>query len=435
MNQQSLVRLNLLITKYSTDKFIQKYDFRTIAKLYELSYLYIKADYCKILVAGTSGKGSTVGIISNILLKHYQTVGTSFSPHIREVSERFLVNFKEPMPELIEKALEYLELVLAKYSTENIKLKYNPPVKFEIYHIFSHLVFSLAKVKYVVYEVGIGGRLDPTNYIKSSYSVITEIGFDHQDYLGDTLAEIATEKFGVAISTSPLISGTINPEIRDYYQELALKNNIRLLQLGRDFFVTKYKYNNGFTQFDYLDKGYELQKLKLNLVGEYQTRNAAIAIKIFTIIAKDFNLKISTKKIRLALRSIYIPARLEIRGKYKNIILNTAHNQQKVSAAVEFLKKRYKSAKFNLVYPATYRAQTLEIFKSLLELNIAKIYLVKEESKTTAKLVEYLNGLGFSNLELINTIELEKKMPDFMEDKEQLYLLLGNAELISTAYN
>ena len=142
-----------------------------------------------IHVAGTNGKGSVCAYLSNILIENHMKVGTFISPHLIEVNERILLD----MTPISDRELESI----SKYVREKLGNSDTPPTYFEYIFYIATVFFSKSNPDYVILETGMGGRLDVTNVFEDTLSIITSIGMDHMQFLGNSIKEIAYEKAGI----------------------------------------------------------------------------------------------------------------------------------------------------------------------------------------------------------------------------------------------
>ena len=155
-----------------------------------------------IHIAGTNGKGSTAAILSRILCRHGIRVGMYTSPHLVRFTERFRINDEEVPAERILRVFEKIHSTLDESQ---------PPTFFEMITAMAFLYFAEEQADIVIAETGLGGRLDATNVITPEVCVITNIGFDHQEFLGSTLSSIAREKAGIIKQGVPVVTGVLQP--------------------------------------------------------------------------------------------------------------------------------------------------------------------------------------------------------------------------------
>lgn len=190
-----------------------------------------------IHIAGTNGKGSTLAFLRGMLEANGQIVGTYTSPYIELFNERISVN-GDPLSDA-----EILRLANIVYplTKELEKTILGEPSEFEIITMMMLLYFGEGHADVVLIEVGIGGTYDSTNVITPIVSVITTIGLDHMNLLGDTLSEIAGNKAGIIKATVPVVIGKIGKEAMTVIENKAAEQDSTLLKYNQDFFVTKWQ--------------------------------------------------------------------------------------------------------------------------------------------------------------------------------------------------
>ena len=261
-----------------------------------------------IHVAGTNGKGSVCAMLSSILKESGYKTGMYISPHLKDFKERFLINNKK-----------ISEKDIVKYF-QKVKPFITSQTFFEVITAMAFLYFKEKNIDFLVCEVGLGGRLDATNVITPLISIITNIGLEHQEYLGETIEEIAYEKAGIIKNKIPVITGTYGSALK-VIKKTAQKKNAKLYPDGKPI------------------KGFSL-KLK----GEFQLKNASIAIESIKALNRYHNLKISKKAIKNGLLKTTWHGRLEFLS--KNILVDCAHNLD----AIKALKKELIKIKHKKLY-------------------------------------------------------------------------------------
>lgn len=254
-----------------------------------------------IHVAGTNGKGSVCAMLSSILKEAGYKVGMYTSPHLKDFRERCLINNKKISKEDL---LKYFKKVKPSITTQTF---------FEVITAIAFLYFKDKKVDYLVCEVGLGGRLDATNVVKPISSVITNIGLEHQEYLGETIEKIAHEKAGIIKNNTPVITGAKGPALK-LIKKIAKKRNAKVYLEGKPI------------------KGFPLR-----LRGEFQLENASIAIGTIEVLNQYYNLNIKKNTIKKGLLKTVWPGRLEFIS--KNILVDCAHNLDAIKALKKELKK------------------------------------------------------------------------------------------------
>jgi dihydrofolate synthase/folylpolyglutamate synthase len=256
-----------------------------------------------IHVAGTNGKGSTCAMIESVYRASGLRVGLFTSPHLVSFSERVQVN-RQPISETAVAALvDELRPLLTRFPPES------HPTFFEVVTVLALLYFERQHCDVVVWETGLGGRLDSTNIITPLVSVITNIQYDHQIWLGETLGRIAFEKAGIIKPGVPVVAGTTAPEALKVIRSKALESNSRL------------------TTVDQGDANrFPLDRVRLPLLGEHQRLNAAVAVA--AIRAAHGTFPISESAFVTGLSNVNWLGRLQLvkRPSGQCVLLDGAHN-------------------------------------------------------------------------------------------------------------
>lgn len=269
-----------------------------------------------IHIAGTSGKGSTAYYATSLLNRAGYTTGTLVSPHIASVAERSLIN-GQPLPE--QEYLHYFQAFANLYVVHSLHLSY-----FEFLTIFSFWLFKKIDVDYIIIEVGIGGRLDTTNVIFRSPTVrvITDIGLDHTELLGNTLTEITQEKAGIIHQSDSVVMNRQASEIETIIRQHAEEQH---------------------TQFSITSP---VTSEFLKILPDFQQRNCTLAYRaVEKRLALDKKPPLPKESLKKSVH-ITIPGRLEKRNvDGVNIIFDVAHNPQKIRALVDSLRKLYPDKK------------------------------------------------------------------------------------------
>lgn len=283
-----------------------------------------------IHIAGTNGKGSTAAMMASILQSSGLKVGLYTSPHLVSFTERIRIN-NVPISE--ERVAYITSTLKSKILTHNHPL----PTFFEFTTVMAFKYFAEENVDIAVVEVGMGGRLDATNVITPLVSIITNISYDHQEFLGKTLTEIAREKAGIIKKGIPVVMADSFPEVNGIIEERCKNTGSKLYKSGRDFRVEERLQTQDSrlkTQvFDYYGIKKIYQGLEIPLLGAYQIMNASLSIATTEIINNE--IKMEEKAVREGLRDTIWEARLEIIGRNPTILLDGAHNE----GAAQYLRK------------------------------------------------------------------------------------------------
>jgi dihydrofolate synthase/folylpolyglutamate synthase len=282
-----------------------------------------------IHVGGTSGKGSTSTFLANILQDAGYKVGLFTKPHMESVRERFVINGIPIQPEEI---LDQLERIGGA--------KAEKPTWFELTTAIAFQYFTEAHVDFGVIEVGLGGKFDSTNIIDPELSILTNVGLDHTDVLGDTLEQIATDKVGIFKPGKPIVSGVVQPSIIEIVEKQTSEQQAKLKLIGRDFEFSKLELDECGSRFNFEMDGEYLPGLAVSMMGKHQVVNATVAAAA-ALDLREAGVMISTPAIYSGLWRTKLPGRMEIFQNSHNILLDGAHSPPKMEALAEGLRTLY----------------------------------------------------------------------------------------------
>jgi len=295
-----------------------------------------------IHIAGTNGKGSVATMLEFILMKAGYRVGMYTSPHLESYNERIKINNINISDEDFAKVGEKIITASKKCKEEE------HPTVFESLTAMALLYFAESEVDFVILEVGLGGRYDATNVIENPLvSVITSIGMDHMDVLGDNIESIAHEKAGIIKKNCNTVLYFPNTKvyniIKDICKELdstlfyAYKTNIK----DKSFTIER-------TRFSIETEFYSYDNLEFSFLGEHQIYNAATALLTIEVLKKQ-GIVICEKDIRDGLRESFWPGRMEIVSTMPLVIFDGAHNEGGAIALKKAFKQYFKDRKITLL--------------------------------------------------------------------------------------
>lgn len=300
-------------------------------------------NYRSIHIAGTSGKGSVAHILSNLLAAHGQHVGTHTSPHFYNLRERFLIDgallSEEAFIATVNSLLPEIEIMADS--------AYGPASFFEITNAIAFCAFSQRTVDYAVIETGLGGLLDSTNSITRAdkLSIITKLGYDHTEVLGDTLDKIATQKAGIINEGSDVLA--LSPDVPEATAAITSTAQARNAHLELVDIATltnnSARANAAGSKFNYRGQTLQLDDIQLGLSGLHQVENTVLALRALELLSVRDGFSLQPTAILQALATLTIPGRFEKQRLGENeVILDGAHNPQKIRALISTVSERYK---------------------------------------------------------------------------------------------
>ena len=277
-----------------------------------------------ITVAGTNGKGSVVSILESILITQGFQVGSYTSPHMHRYNERIKVNCNPVSNNKIIDAFEKIE---------NVRC-YEPLTYFEFGTLAALDILSNSYIDYLILEVGLGGRLDAVNVIDPDGSIITNIGLDHMDWLGDNREKIGYEKAGIMRHNIPTVYGEMDPP--NSIKDTAFDKGADLIVMGEDYFYENSLNGLWNWQGRYNRRG-NLESS--NIKGSHQVKNVSAALSLLeSINCKELP---SEKIINKAMQGIHLEGRLDQRFYLeRNWLFDVAHNHDSARILGDFLSKQ-----------------------------------------------------------------------------------------------
>ena len=295
-------------------------------------------------IAGTKGKGSTAAMISSVLQKAGYRVGLFTSPHLHTFRERVQVN-REPISE--RDFARGIERVKPHVEELNAVGEHGYITTFEALTAMALLYFAEKEVEALVFEVGVGGRLDATNVVTPEVSIITSISRDHMELLGETLPEIAGEKAGIIKEGVPVVVAPQAPVVEEVIGAIARQRGSEMVNVGRESVWRVLGHDTQGQSLLIRDIENEY-RLSMPLLGDHQQENAATAIAALTVLRrKGWN--ISDSDITDGFADIRWAGRMEELGRRPLAIADGAHNGDSARRLREALLKYYEFGKAVLV--------------------------------------------------------------------------------------
>lgn len=271
-----------------------------------------------IHVAGTNGKGSTSHMLASVFQQNGYRTGLYTSPHLKDFRERIKINGEMIQQDFVIHFVERMQAF-----SEQVQ-----PSFFELTFVMALEYFKQEKVDIAIIETGLGGRLDSTNVITPEISVITNIGFDHMDILGDTLDKIAFEKAGIIKDGIPVVIGETIPETKQVFIEKANEKNAPIYFAQEKYKLISVKPIDGQLQIEVKNSFNKSKQYNLDLTGLYQAKNLLTVLTVIDILKKKILLK--EENIAAGLANVKLLSglhgRWEIIHREPMVVLDVAHN-------------------------------------------------------------------------------------------------------------
>ena len=298
-----------------------------------------------IHVGGTNGKGSTVAYIRAALVENGYEVGTFTSPFIENFNERISLN---GLPITNDEIVELVEIVKPISEALEQETELGGATEFEIITTMMFVYFGqIHPVDFVVVEAGLGIKNDSTNVFNPILSVLTSIGLDHTDILGNTYLDIAKDKGAIIKPNIPVIYAVKNEEALKYIRDLAESSEAKPIELDREIVVVSQD-----DEFTYRYKDYELETIILNMLGEHQKENAALAITALIELYEQEIITLDFNKMIDAIESVSWTGRIEQVKENPLIIIDGAHNNESIEALIDTIKNYYDNEKMDVLFSA-----------------------------------------------------------------------------------
>jgi dihydrofolate synthase / folylpolyglutamate synthase len=311
-------------------------------------------------IAGTNGKGSTAAFLESILRHAGLRTGLNTSPHLEKINERIRIDGKEISDEdfaaVFTRIHEVIEQLLAKG-----KLRAHPTY-FECVTAMAMEHFARQRVHFAVFEVGLGGRLDATNILAPVVTIITPIDFDHENFLGHSLHEIATEKAGILKPKTPVVVAQQRPEAREVVLKRAKDISSPVIETNVAYRIQEkplraqqaraenFAAGSVTATIEEVSSGWTLD-ISPSLLGHFQVQNALNAVAATRVLAAG-GLHVSDDAIASGISNTVWPGRLEKLQAHPDVYLDGAHNPAAARGLTAFLAQNFASRKIWLIYGA-----------------------------------------------------------------------------------
>ena len=383
-------------------------------------------------VAGTNGKGSVCAFVTSVLERAGISTGLFSSPHLVDIRERFRLNgemiSREAFASCLNRVMDSLEL----FRAETGKAEYHPTF-FELLFFMGMLWFSDQKAEAIVLETGMGGRLDATNVVRRpAVCVITRIGLDHMEYLGDTKEKIAAEKAGIIKPRVPVVFWDEDPSVSRVIVEKAKKIDAETIPVSEEE-VGFFNFKNKTVDFSMRSGYYEYIRVCLHTPAVYQRQNAALAVRALEVVngklmqEPEAAKRITREAIEEGLSAAHWSGRME--EVLPGVLIDGAHNEDGVHAFLESVRhdgcEGRRSLLFSVVSDKRAGRMAEQILESGLFSRIVAAPMKSGRSLTREQLDEIWMGqaeLYDSPEKAFDTLIREKGKKDMVYAAGSLYL-------------
>lgn len=352
MNYDAAVRYLLTLGRElaaPTQAAATKFDLENITVLAERLGRPERA-YASAHIAGTNGKGSTAAFLESILREAGFRTGLNTSPHLERINERIRINGEEITDASFAEIFTRLQTVIEELLAEH-KLRAHPTY-FECVTAMAFECFARERVEFAVFEVGLGGRLDATNILLPAVTFITRIDFDHENFLGHSLQEIAGEKAGILKPSVPVVVAEQRPEAREVILARAKQLGCPVIETAQAFPMSQESSENGFFRAHVTEtSSRQTFDLAPSLPGRFQLENARTALAAVRYLQRR-GFRVTDAAIALGIANAVWPGRLEKLQAGPDVYLDGAHNPGAARELAQFLEENFRDRKVWMIYGA-----------------------------------------------------------------------------------
>jgi dihydrofolate synthase / folylpolyglutamate synthase len=378
-------------------------------------------------VAGTNGKGSVCHMLAAVLQQNGYRTALYTSPHLLDFRERIRINGKKVSKKFVIAFVEKIRDMIHEIQ----------PSFFEITVAMAFEYFAQEKADIAIIETGLGGRLDSTNVISPLLSLITSVSFDHENMLGNSLAQIAGEKAGIIKNTTPLIVSRNPAECIAVFEAKAAAMNSTIIQAEDEFQVSYEGFRGRHSHHSVIDRqSNHTWDIHLDLHGAFQASNLALLFSALRLLSdKDFNIR--PEAVTEALSRIKtlsgLRGRMEYLSENPDILIDIAHNEEALRALFAFVRKHIVPSKLWVIFGCS-EDKNLQRIMPHLEAK-AKYFLVKPE---VPRGMETEKLFGFFERAALDALPCNKIEEAFLRAEREwkqgdLILVCGSAFLVADA--
>lgn len=393
-------------------------------------------------IAGTNGKGSTAAILAAVLREAGYRTALYTSPYLLSFTNRMALDGKDIKGEELALLVEEVRPLVEEVSAHP---HLGQPTEFEVVTVLALTHFARSRAEVVVLETGLGGRLDATNVVRPLVSVITNIGLEHTDVLGQTIPEIAAEKAGIIKEGVPALTASIDPAALTVIEARAkeMAAPLQRVTCGQDplknspgsFHAEPGAITEKGQFFHYRGQVFSCENLFLPLRGRYQVCNAATALAALELLAPA-GFKVKEEELRLGLAAVSWPGRLEILQEGPSLVLDGAHNPHASARLAEALPDFFVYDRLVLLFGAMADKDLAAIMRPLLLLADEVIFSrpALPRAAVPNRLAEVaVEELAFSREKIILAEDLSAALKEGLRRAQEGDLLLVTGSLYTVS--
>ncbi|REK39851.1 MAG: bifunctional folylpolyglutamate synthase/dihydrofolate synthase [Actinobacteria bacterium] len=384
--------------------------------------------YPIIHVAGTNGKTSTSRMATLLLVGHGLATGTYISPHLQRVEERFSINGRHASPE--DFALAVTDVAVFADLLEERGSE--PHTYFELTTAAAFAFFAEKAVNSAVLEVGLGGRLDATNVVDADVSVVTGIGVEHTEFLGEDIATIAGEKLGIVGPGSILVTGDLPDDALAVAHQKARELGIQHRVYEKDFGISSAE--RGIRGWQVTVDGAETtyDDIFLPVHGRHQLHNFAVAVAAVEAL---LGRRLDVDAVREAMLTLTLPGRMEPVDTSPLVLLDGAHNADGVTTLVAALEEEYANAKWQIVLGIMGDKNIDAMIETLSRIADGFVVTAPKSKRATppAELAKRVSGLSQSPILVADEVDYALDMARAEAGPDGHVLVAGSLYLVGEA--
>ena len=302
-------------------------------------------------IAGTNGKGSTAAILESILRSAGLRTGLYTSPHLERINERIRLNGEPVSDKIFAAAWTRVHASIESLMASG-KLTAHPTY-FECVTAMAFLIFAEQRIDFAIYEVGLGGRLDSTNIVAPEVAIITPIDFDHENFLGHSITEIAAEKAGIIKPGVTVVSSVTRTEARALIAQKCVELRAQLREIDEEWRLEEMPSSEGFHRAGATSKNSQARLIIAPaLPGRFQLRNALAAATATRVLSESGKFRIEDQDIERGIANVQWPGRMERLSENPAIYLDGAHNPSGARELLDFWQHDLAGRRIILIYGA-----------------------------------------------------------------------------------